>query len=88
MFFANHNELVGKFSNGKTAVANNEQIVSGIENGVYGAMSESNSLLEEQNSLLRALLDKEMGIKASDIFDSVMSSADSYERQTGRKAFA
>lgn len=88
MFFANHNELVGKFSNGKTAVANNDQIVSGIENGVYGAMSESNSLLEEQNSLLRALLDKETGIKASDIFDSVMSSADSYERQTGRKAFA
>ncbi len=88
MFFANHNELVGKFSNGKTAVANNEQIVSGIENGVYGAMSESNSLLEEQNSLLRAILDKETGIKASDIFDSVMSSADSFERQTGRKAFA
>lgn len=32
LFFANHGELVGKFSNGKTAVANNEQILTGIEN--------------------------------------------------------
>lgn len=38
-FFANHNELVGQFSNGKTAVANNEQIVAGIERGVYSAVS-------------------------------------------------
>lgn len=30
IFFANHSELVGKFSNGKTAVANNEQITDGI----------------------------------------------------------
>lgn len=38
-FFANHNELVGGFSNGKTAVANNAQIVEGIERGVYSAVS-------------------------------------------------
>ncbi len=37
-FYANHNEMVGTFSNGKTAVANNDQIVSGISNGVYGAV--------------------------------------------------
>ena len=40
-FFANHNELVGKFSDGKTAVANNEQIVEGIKQGVKEAMRES-----------------------------------------------
>lgn len=34
LFYANHSELVGKFSNGKTAVANNEQIVAGISAGV------------------------------------------------------
>lgn len=39
LFFANHNELVGSFSNGKTAVANNAQIVTGIERGVYSAVS-------------------------------------------------
>ena len=31
LFFANHNELVGKFSNGKTAVANNKQITDGFK---------------------------------------------------------
>ena len=38
LFFANHSELVGQFSNGKTAVANNEQIVEGIKAGVYDAV--------------------------------------------------
>lgn len=37
-FFANHNELVGKFSNGKTAVANNAQITQGIADAVYPAV--------------------------------------------------
>lgn len=39
LFFANHNELVGKFANGMTAVANNEQIIEGIKQGVIEAMS-------------------------------------------------
>lgn len=38
LFMANHNELVGQFSNGKTAVANNEQIIEGIKQGVYEAV--------------------------------------------------
>ena len=38
LFMANHGELVGKFSNGRTAVANNEQIVAGISAGVYDAV--------------------------------------------------
>jgi len=41
LFFANHNELVGEFSNGKTAVANNQQIIAGIETGVYAAVSKA-----------------------------------------------
>ena len=87
LFMANHNELIGQFSNGKTAVANNEQIVSGIQNGVYGAMSESNAILLEQNALLRAILEKETGINASDIFKSVQRSASDYSKQYGRPAF-
>ena len=35
---ANRNELVGKFSNGRTAVANNEQITQGIADAVYPAV--------------------------------------------------
>ena len=41
LFMANHNELVGQFSNGKTAVANNEQITEGIYRAVLQAMNES-----------------------------------------------
>ena len=40
---ANHNELVGRFDNGKTAVANNEQITTGIANAVYSAIMSANS---------------------------------------------
>ena len=43
LFMANHGELVGKFSNGKTAVANNAQIVEGIEAGVYRAVTAANN---------------------------------------------
>lgn len=40
LFYANHNELVGQFSNGDTAVANNDQIVAGIKAGVKEAVAE------------------------------------------------
>ena len=39
-FYANHNELVGQFSNGQTAVANNQQITQGIYQAVLQAMRE------------------------------------------------
>ena len=39
LFLSNHNELVGKFSNGKTAVANNEEITEGIRRAVVEGMS-------------------------------------------------
>ena len=52
LFYANHSELVGKFSNGKTAVANNEQITEGIKQAVIEgmmqvAMSTSNAKQSE-----------------------------------------
>ena len=61
LFFANHNELVGQFSNGRTAVANNAQITAGIEQATYNAMMRANSqssnreeqLLEELISAVR-----------------------------------
>lgn len=40
LFYANHGELVGEFSNGNTAVANNDQIVEGIKAGVKEAVAE------------------------------------------------
>lgn len=38
LFMANHSELVGQFSNGKTAVANNQQITEGIRQAVMDGM--------------------------------------------------
>lgn len=63
LFMANHGEVVGKFSNGRTAVANNEQIIDGIQRGVEYANLEQNALLKEQNELLRALLEKDTVIQ-------------------------
>ena len=40
-FFANHNELVGTFSDGRTAVANNDQITQGIYEAVRDAMRDA-----------------------------------------------
>jgi hypothetical protein len=43
VFFANHTELVGQFANGQTAVANNDQIIEGIKQGVLEAMLQANT---------------------------------------------
>lgn len=53
-------EMVGTMG-GHTAVANNDQIVSGIASGVRDANEEQNALLREQNELLRRLLEKDNG---------------------------
>jgi ferredoxin len=63
IFAANHNELVGKFDNGRTAVANNIQIIDGIRYGVAeGVLSalrstSSNSSGVTYETLYRAVRD-------------------------------
>ena len=59
-FLANENgkpEYVGSIG-GRTAVANQNQIIQGISYGVSMANSEQNMLLRTQNELLRQLLSK------------------------------
>ena len=65
MFIANEAgpELIGRIGN-KTAVANNDQIVSGVANGVAAGQSEQNALLRRQNELLTQLLNKKMVAEA------------------------
>lgn len=43
IFTMNRGEIAGKFSNGKSVVANNEQIIEGISEGVYEAMMRASS---------------------------------------------
>lgn len=62
LFMANHGELLGKFANGRTAVANNEQITTGIENAVYRAMMnvmQSGAFGNNGNIMVNAVLKTE-----------------------------
>lgn len=88
LFMANENgiEAMGRMGN-RNVVANNEQIVDGIAKGVASANSEQNTLLRQQNELLRGILEKETGITSDQLFRSVQSSANSYYQRTGRYAF-
>ena len=64
LFIANEAgaELVGSM-NGKTTVANQGQIIEGIRSGVESANAEQNSLLRQQNELLRGILEKEASVR-------------------------
>ena len=44
LFYANHGEMVGQFANGKTAVANNQEITAGIAQAVYQAIVEAGGI--------------------------------------------
>ena len=57
-------EMVGTIG-GSTAVANNEQIVAGIQSGVAQANESQNDLLRQQNSILMQLLNKDITISPS-----------------------
>jgi len=57
-------ELVGSI-NGKTSVANQEQIIEGIARGVESANQDQNTLLREQNTLLRQILQKDNSVRLS-----------------------
>lgn len=62
LFMANHGEMVGQFSNGRTAVANNEQIIQGIERGVYNAVTSALNNQQSGDRDIRVYLDgKEIG---------------------------
>ena len=65
-------ELVGQIGN-STAVANNDQIVSGISAGVQSANSEQNELLRQQNGILLRLLDKQLTISPSAALGQVVA---------------
>ena len=76
-------EMVGTIGN-KTSVANNEQIVSGIAQGVSDANSEQNVLLREQNNLLRRLLEKDQTVRAVITAGDVVDGLNRKNRRDGR----
>lgn len=74
-------EMVGNIGR-RTAVANNDQIVTGIAGGVAEANEEQNALLREQNSLLRAILEKDSGVYLDG--KNLTNSVEKYQRERGR----
>lgn len=82
LFFANHNELVGQFSNGKTAVANNEQITTGIEEAAYRGMMRALSESQgNQNVTIQVEGD------ATGMFKVMQRQANDYMIRTGMVPF-
>ena len=87
-FRASKGEYFGSFDDGTSVIANNNQIISGISNGVKSANAEQNALLREQNALLRQILAKDVGISTRDIFNAVRSENREYINRNGESAFA
>lgn len=86
LFWANHNELVGQFSNGRTAVANNEQIIEGIKQGVYEAVTSANQSNNQEVMLLQELISAVREGKTIEIDGRELVSA--INERTERNGFA
>ena len=84
LFMANHNELVGRFSNGQTAVANNDQITQGIAIAVQTANSELIAEIREQNELLRVIANKPV-IDKGDVVEAWKAGAKTFRKKTGKQ---
>ena len=84
LFFANHNELVGQFDNGRTVVANNTNIQSGIKEGVKEAVAEILApYLQQIADNTRETADKDFTV---DVDGRSLVSA--YDRRKNRNGFS
>lgn len=80
LFFANHNELVGSFANGKSAVANNEQITQGIREASYQGMKQA---LAESSFGTNIRIEGD----PNGMFKVIQDEANNYTKRTGYPAF-
>ena len=78
LFYANHEELIGKFTNGKTAVANNTQILEGIKQAVLEALQTAGGM--DGGNWTIQVVDTDGNIKA----EAIISAAERRNRRDGR----
>lgn len=87
-FMMNRGEIAGKFSNGKSVVANNKQITDGIAQAVgpavYSAVVEAMNASGGNGGNVRVVLEGD----AKKVFRIVKTEADNYTASTGKPAFA
>ena len=70
LFTMNHGEMAGKFSNGQSVVANNQQIVDGIADGVYRAMIQAQGEESSKPLQVNVYLDGKQISKSVDKYNS------------------
>lgn len=94
-FRANHGEIMGRFDNGESVVANNKQITDGIAQAVYegnreviGVMRQELVETRKQNEILTQILAKEFGITKEEVGKAARSYANDYFKRTGREAYS
>ena len=78
LFTMNQGEIAGKFNNGKSVVANNEQIISGISQGVYDAFMKA---LSENDG------DKSINVNVYLDSDQITSSVEKNRNSKGLSLF-
>ena len=71
---------------GKTAVAGGAEI-TGIRDAIYTSSQQEMKLLQEQNKLLRGILNKQFGITKNEIGNAAKEYAHEYFMRTGNPAF-
>lgn len=94
-FRASRGEMMGKFDNGQSVVANNNQITSGISDAVYKGnqqmvayMQQEIEELKIQNEFLQRIASKEFGITENQIGESARNYAKNFKNRTGRPAYS
>lgn len=85
-FRANHGEIMGKFDNGKSVVANNQQITQGIADAVYPAVYNAVSAAMKNNGGGQNVTFQVEG-DPNGLFKAVRKQANEYTGRTGRPAF-
>ena len=94
-FRASQGEMIGKFDNGQSVVANNNQITDGISSAVQrgnqqmiGYMQEEIVELRKQNEFLMQIAGKSFGITKEQIGENARSWAMEYTMRTGNEAYS
>lgn len=94
-FRASRGEMLGKFDNGQSVVANNNQITDGISAAVQrgnqqmiGYMQEEIVELRKQNEFLMQIAGKSFGITKEQIGENARSWAMEYTMRTGNEAYS
>lgn len=93
-FRASRGEIMGRFDNGQSVVANNMQITQGISDAVYRGNQALLSVMQQelmetrqQNEYLQQLLQKETGISYKEVGKASQKFAREYSNRTGKPAY-